>query len=100
MLARNRAGLSNMSETLKAAAERMRKRGEGEKQYWKELVELAGYPKSMTLSSDEDEGKANKPWSICLKFNQPESVQIKPDDQIATDVIIPIAADEGESQIL
>lgn len=97
MLARYRKGLTDLQEGLKAGAERMMKRREGEKKYWEEVVELAGYPKSSETEEENGDGEKTVPWSIRLRELAHAAYEIPQDRQMASDVFIPIAADEGES---
>lgn len=100
VLARNRKGLSDAQEGLVTRASEMRARMKGEHEYWDDLKQLAGFPQPETSGSRNSQSmaasvtdQAVKPWSLRPRWRTDNGVP--PENQIATDVMIPYAADEA-----
>jgi hypothetical protein len=98
LLARNRKGLSDARESLVTRATEMRARMQGEHEYWDDLKRLAGFPHAegstgVSVGTKELEQDRNKTWSLRPRWRTDNGVS--PENQIATDVMIPYAADEA-----
>jgi len=100
VLARNRKGLSDAQEGLVTRATEMRARMKGEHEYWDDLKKLAGFSQPETSSSSNSQttkpfgvDQTFKPWSLRPRWRTDNGVP--PENQIATDVMIPYAADEA-----
>jgi hypothetical protein len=100
VLARNRKGLADAQEGLVTRATEMRARMKGEHEYWDDLKRLAGFSQPGTSSSGSSQtnkpfgaDQLVKPWSLRPRWRTDNGVP--PENQIATDVMIPYAADEA-----
>ena len=103
ILARNRKGLSDTREGLVTRAAEMRVRMAGEYEFWDDLKSLAGTPydpdgttgleANATNATAGPSNDSNKVWSLRPRWRSDKG--ISPENQIASDVMIPYAPDEA-----
>jgi hypothetical protein len=90
ILARNRKGLTDAREVLIARAGEMRNRMQGENGYWNDVKRLARFDSS---PATDQETLKKRVWSLRPRWRHDSGVP--PEEQQATDVMIPFAADEA-----
>jgi hypothetical protein len=89
-VARNRRGIVEAQRALGDAVKRMRGKREKEKDFWQGV---------MSLSQSDDEDHANRPqWDILPAWTHDVAI-IKADKQMAKDIMVMYAPDEGEKSV-
>jgi hypothetical protein len=89
-VARNRRGIVEAQRALGGAVKRMRGKREKEKEFWQGV---------MSLSQSDDEEHANRPqWDILPAWTHDVAI-IKADKQMAKDIMVMYASDEGEKSV-